>query len=149
MTYKIVQRTADGETVLATGDEVLPLVDKAQELSNEDRVELEVVHEETEAVIVVTSFLEPGHFVPWTRVETPKFVAPHFANWRPAYTRKRVGAVVYRSLTSKSWMVLDTRTSGAIVVGTTVEAREITNKMRSEGYMIPAPDAAADVAATA
>lgn len=136
--YKMIQKIADGEIVRETGDEVLPLIDKAQELSVEEGIELEVVHESTGAVIAVTSPLTPGHFVPWTRVETPKFVAPHFADWRPAYTRKRVGAVVYRSLTSKSWMVLDTRTGGREVVGTTKEAREITNRMRAEGYMIPA-----------
>ena len=136
--YKMVQKIADGEIVRETGDEVLPLVDKAQELSTEEGIELEVVHEETGAVIAVTSPLTPGHFVPWSRVETPKFVAPHLGAWRPAYTRKRVGAVVYRSLTSKSWLVLDTRTGGRIAVSTTKEAREITNKMRAEGYMIPA-----------
>jgi hypothetical protein len=136
--YKLIQKIADGEIVRETGEEVLPLVDKAQELSTEEGIELEVVHEATGAVIAVTSPLSPGHFVPWTRIETPKFVAPHMADWRPAYTRKRVGAVVYRSLTSKSWMVLDTRSGGREVVGTTREAREITNKMRSEGYVIPA-----------
>jgi hypothetical protein len=139
MTYKIVQKIADGELELATGDEVLPLVDQAQELSTKDNVELEVVHVATGAVIAVTSPLSPGHFVPWTRVETPKFVAPHMAEWRPAYTRKRVGAVVYRSLTSKSWMVFDTRTGGSTVVATTKEARAITNAMRAEGYVIPGP----------
>lgn len=136
--YKLIQKIADGELVRETGDEVLPLVDKAQELSTSEGIELEVVHEATGAVIAVTSPLSPGHFVPWTRVETPKFVAPHFTDWRPAYTRKRVGAVVYRSLTSKSWMVLDTRTGGRMVVGTTKEAREITNSMRTAGFMIPA-----------
>lgn len=135
--YKLIQKIADGEIVRETGDEVLPLVDKAQELSTEENIELEVVHEATGAVIAVTSPLTPGHFVPWTRVEAPRFAAPHLTDWRPAYTRKRVGAVVYRSLTSKSWLVLDTRTGGKIVVGTTKEAREITNKMRAEGYMIP------------
>lgn len=136
--FKIIKRTEDGEKVLGKGSNLEDLTTQAQTISSEDTVELEIIDNATGAVILVTSPLTPGSFVPWTRVETPKFVAPHFADWRPAYTRKRVGAVVYRSLTSKSWMVLDTRTGGAIVVGTTVEAREITNKMRSEGFSIPA-----------
>lgn len=136
--YKLIQKIADGELVRETGEEVLPLVDKAQELSTSENIELEVVHEATGAVIAVTSPLHVGSFTPWTRIETPKFVAPHLSEWRPAYTRKRVGAVVYRSLTAKAWMVLDTRTGGKIVVGTTKEAREITNRMRAEGYVIPA-----------
>ena len=135
--YKLIQKIADGELVRETGEEVLPLVDKAQELSTSENIELEVVHEATGAVIAVTSPLSPGHFVPWTRVEAPRFAAPHFAAWRPAYQRARVQAVVYRSLSSKSWMVYDAKTGGKIVVGTTKEAREITNKMRAEGYMIP------------
>ena len=143
--YKLIQKIADGELVRETGDEVLPLVDKAQELSTSEGIELEVVHEATGAVIAVTSPLSPGHFVPWTRIETPGFVAPHLSDWRPAYSRKRSGAVVYRSLTSKTWLVLDTKTGGRVIVATTKEAREITNKM-TKGYTIPAENAEVAIA---
>ena len=140
--FSIVQRSEDGDKVLAASDSVQAMLEEARRLSAEQGIELEVVHSATNAVIAVTSPLSPGNFTPWTRVESPTFVAPHFHDWRPAYVRRRVQAVVYRSLTSKAWMVFDARTGGKVVVANTREAREVTNSMRA-GFMIPAEEGVA------
>ena len=136
--FKIAAKGDDAEIVRGEFDDLQAAVEAAQIIAREEGIELEVVHTETETAAAVVSPTTEGNFAPWHRVETPKFATPHLLQWRPAYSRKRVGAVVYRSLTAKAWMVLDTRTGGRRVVATTAEAREITNAMSKEGYSIPA-----------
>lgn len=96
-------------------------------------VELEVVHAETGAVAFVASPVRGRLFHPWERVETPKHVAPHFEGWRPAYTRKRIEATVYRSYDEENelpWRVYDGRTKNFRDVATTKAACELTKAMR-------------------
>ena len=93
-------------------------------------------HEETDVVAFVTSprairNQETGeHFVPWTRVETPKFAAPNFEGWISAYTRKRIGATVYRKVEGKGWRVHDGRTGNFRDVENTKQACNLTSAMR-------------------
>jgi predicted PhzF superfamily epimerase YddE/YHI9 len=96
-------------------------------------VELEVVHTETNVVAFVATPVQGRLFHPWERVETPKFAAPHFEGWRPAYTRKRIEATVYRSYDEENelpWRVFDGRTKSFRDVATTKAACELTKAMR-------------------
>jgi hypothetical protein len=111
--------------------------DKAIEFANKvarrDAVELEVVDSETNAVVHVATPVEGRQFHPWERVETPKFQSPHFEGWRPAYTRSRIQATVYRSYDEEAelkWLVHDGRTGGKLEVATTKAARLLTTEMR-------------------
>jgi hypothetical protein len=118
----------------------------ADKVAIEQGIELEVVNTETGTVTYLTSPAliakrDAGvHFVPWSRLETPKFAAPVVEGFYPAYNRVRVGAVVYRAYDEAAelpWMVLDTRTGGRQLVPTTKAARMVTNAMRA-GLMLEA-----------
>ena len=103
---------------------------KAQELG----IELEVVHTETSAVAFVATPVVGRLFHPWERVETPKHHAPHFEGWRPAYTRKRIEATVYRSYdeeNEKPWRVYDGRTKNYLDVANTTESRHLLTEMKN------------------
>jgi hypothetical protein len=104
---------------------------KADQLA-QGGAEVLVKHLETDAVVYTVNpqALAPGYFTPWTRVETPKFVAPALAGWTPAYTRKRIQATVYRRLAGKGWLVHDGRTGGTQEVADTKEACALTKAMR-------------------
>jgi hypothetical protein len=130
--FQVIQRNAEGDVIRKEYGRVTDAIAFAEKASIEEVIELEVVDATDGTVIRVTTWVpETESFNPWTRVETPKFTAPHLPGWRPAYTRKRVGAVVYRSLEAAEWLVLDTRTGGREVVKTTALAREVTNQMRA------------------
>jgi hypothetical protein len=103
-------------------------------------IEVEVIHVETEAVAYLTSTRAilkrdvGAHFHPWTRLETPKFSAPHFEGWYPAYTRKRIEATVYRSHddeNEKPWRVHDGRTGRFLDVANTTESRKLLTAMKN------------------
>jgi hypothetical protein len=108
----------------------------ADKTASEGGAEVKVLHAETEAVAYVTSprairNKETGeHFVPWTRVETPKHVAPEFAGFVPAYTRKRIQATVYRGQEKGSWRVFDGRTGKHVDVANTTESRLLLTEMK-------------------
>lgn len=103
--------------------------------------EVKVTHQETEAVVYATSprallNRETGeHFVPWTRVETPKHVAPEFEGFIPAYTRRRIEATVYRGQEKGSWRVFDGRTGKFRDVANTTESRHLLTSMKN-GLML-------------
>lgn len=98
--------------------------------------EIVVTQQETDAVAYVTSVkaqqvAETGeYFTPWTRLENPKFAAPVFAGFVPAYTRKRITATVYRNVQEKGWRVHDGRTGNFQDVANTKAACELTSAMR-------------------
>lgn len=94
--------------------------------------EVVVKHVETDSVAytVNPAALRGGHFTPFTRVETPKFVAPALEGWTPAYTRKRIQATVYRALEGRAWLIHDGRTGGTVEAANTKEACAITKAMR-------------------
>lgn len=100
---------------------------KAVELS----VELEVVETESETVAHVATPVQGRQFHPFERVETPKFSALHIEGYRPAYTRKRIEAVVYRSLDNSHWLVRDGRTGGRAQCANTTETRHLLTEMRN------------------
>lgn len=104
----------------------------AEKIAKDEGIELELVHTPTDAVAYVATPREPGTiFDPWTRVETPKFAAPHLDGWRPAYTRKRIEATVYRNISRRGWLIHDGRTGGRVEVSTTKEACQVTSEMRA------------------
>lgn len=110
----------------------------ARKYASENTVELEVVHTETGAVAFVATYVEGRLFHPWERVETPRFAAPHFEGWRPAYTRKRIEATVYRSYDEDNelpWRVFDGRTKNYRDVANTTESRKLLTAMR-HGLML-------------
>lgn len=113
----------------------------ADKVAADQGIEVKVLHAETEAVAYVTSVRaianrEQGvHFVPWTRVETPKHVAPEFAGFVPAYTRKRIEATVYRGQEKGSWRVFDGRTGAYRDVANTTESRLLLTAMK-QGLML-------------
>jgi hypothetical protein len=116
--YKLTTGGADNREVLAEGLEDFTTAREAAETEATQRTcEVTVIHQETDAIAFVTSprailKQETGEFfVPWTRVETPKFAAPDFPGYISAYTRKRIGAAVYRKLDDKGWRVWDGRTN--------------------------------------
>lgn len=95
--------------------------------------ELQVVHTATGAVVHVATYVpaEQGHFKPWERVETPRIVAPNFPEFVPAYSRKRIGATVYRPLAKGGeWLVFDGRSGNSVLVTNTREACTLTKEMR-------------------
>jgi hypothetical protein len=104
-------------------------------------VEVKVTHQETEAVVYATSprallNRETGaHFVPWTRVENPKHVAPEFEGFIPAYTRRRIEATVYRGQEKGSWRVFDGRTGKYQDVANTTASRHLLTAMKN-GLML-------------
>jgi hypothetical protein len=84
------------------------------------------------AEVVTTS----GHSKPWTRTETPNFEAPAISGYTAAYTRARVGAVVYRKDGVKGDYLVVTVKAGKVTekvaVTNTVEAREVTNELAAK-----------------
>lgn len=106
-------------------------VNKANALALEHTAEFEVVDTESQTVAHVATYVQGRHFHPFERVETPKFSAPHIEGYRPAYNRKRIEAVVYRSLDERSWLVRDGRTGGTRVCGNTVESRQLLTAMKN------------------
>jgi hypothetical protein len=125
---------ADQTKTYARLNDATKFADKqAEELG----AEVKVLHTETEAVVYATSpraiiNREQGvHFVPWTRVETPKHVAPEIAGFIPAYTRKRIQATVYRGQERGQWIVFDGRTGNYQVVGNTTESRLLLTAMKN------------------
>ena len=113
---------------------------KADRLAQDLGGEFEVVHKETEAVAYLTSRRailkrdEGVHFVPWSRLETPKFTAPDIDGYYPAYTRKRIEAVVYRAYdkdADQPWLVWDGRTGGRRLCANTTESRHLLTAMKN------------------
>jgi hypothetical protein len=112
-------------------------------------IEVEVIHQETGVVTYVTSLRairkrdEGEWFVPWTRLETPKFSAPHFDTHYPAYTRKRIPAVVYRvhdleaakAAGLKPWLVWDGRTGNSVTVDNTTQSRHLLTEMKQGRHL--------------
>lgn len=112
----------------------------ADRFALENTVEVEIVHDETDTVAYVTSARaiakrdEGVNFVPWTRLETPKFSAPDIAGYYPAYTRKRIEAVVYRAYDQEAempWLVRDGRTGGTRLCANTTESRQLLTAMKN------------------
>lgn len=112
---------------------------QADRLSVELGGEFEITHDETKVVAYVTSARaiakrdQGQHFVPWTRLETPKFSAPEVSGFYPAYTRKRIEAVVYRAYDADAelpWLVRDGRTGGIRLCANTTESRKLLTAMR-------------------
>lgn len=103
-------------------------IEFANKQAKELAEELEVVDEDNRVAHVAT-YVDGRTFHPWERVETPKFAAPHFEGFRPAYTRKRIEAVVYRGVDERSWLVFDGRTGGQKIVATTKLACALTKQM--------------------
>ena len=135
MTYTIKQAGSD-ETI-TEGIEEFGFAREAAETEAVQRTaEILVVHAETGAVSYVTSVkaqqvAETGeYFTPWTRLENPKFTAPVFAGFVPAYTRKRITATVYRNVQEKGWRVHDGRTGNFRDVPNTKAACQLTSEMR-------------------
>jgi hypothetical protein len=113
---------------------------KADRLATELGGEFEVIHGPTSAVAYLTSQRailkrDAGvHFVPWSRLETPKFTAPEIAGFYPAYTRKRIEAVVYRAYDNEAeqpWLVRDGRTGGTRLCANTTESRKLLTAMKN------------------
>jgi len=117
-------------------------LEKATEFAQAKAIELgaevEVIHDETQAVAFLATYVQGRHFHPWERVETPKHHAPHFEGWYSAYTRKRIEATVYRSYDEEAelkWRVYDGRTKRYLDVATTKAACKLTKEMR-QGRML-------------
>jgi hypothetical protein len=113
---------------------------KADALAHAHQGEFEVVHSETGTVAYLSSARAIAKrdlgvwFVPWTRLETPKFSAPEIAGFYPAYTRKRIEAVVYRAYDDEAelpWMVRDGRTGGTRLCKNTTESRKLLTAMKN------------------
>jgi hypothetical protein len=103
---------------------------KAKELGTE----VEIVDAETNGVAHVATYVEGRHFHPWERVENIKFQHPHFEGFYPAYSRKRITTVVYRSYDDEAefpWRVWDGRTGGHLDVATTKAARLLCTEMKN------------------
>lgn len=114
----------------------------AEHEAQERSIEVIVKHDETGVVAYATSpkamqvAENPGdYFTPWTRIENPKFEAPVFEGFIPAYTRKRIQATVYRKVDDKGWRVHDGRNGNYADVGNTKEACALTSAMR-QGKML-------------
>lgn len=109
--------------------------DAADALALEHGVEVEVVTQ-TGRVAHVATPVRDRNFHAFERVETPKFEAPHVEGYRPAYTRARIGAVVYRAVApedkDKTWLVLTVDDGVQRFARTTKAARLITNALRAE-----------------
>ena len=104
---------------------------KANKVAETDHVELDVVlvSDETESIVYVATPVKGRRFNPFERVETPKHVAPYFEGFRPAYSRKRIQATVYRALDHSGWRVYDGRTGNFLDVKTSKEACTLTREM--------------------
>lgn len=102
----------------------------AQAITAEQAIELQVVHETGVVAFVTTPVPVGEYFKPWERIENPKFPAPAFAGWVPAYTRKRIQATAYRSVDKQGWLIHDGRTGGTRVVPNTTEGRFLFTAMR-------------------
>jgi hypothetical protein len=133
--YKLV--VASSQDVLAQDLEDFGTAREAAEQEATQRTaEITVIQQETGAVAFVTSpkaiaKQETGeYFTPWTRVETPKFIAPDFPGYVAAYTRKRISATVYRKVDDKGWRVHDGRTGNFRDVENTKKACALTSEMR-------------------
>ena len=121
-------------------DDLSEAIKVAEGIAKETGEEIKLVHVATEAVVFATSprairHDETGeHFQPWTRLETPKHVAPDFFGYVPAYTRKRIQATVYRKNDRErgglNWRVFDGRTGNFRDVHDTKEACQLTTDMR-------------------
>lgn len=119
---------------------------KADALALEFGGEFEVTDNESGTVAHLTSpaaiakLTEGRHFTPWTRLETPKFAAPEVPGFYPAYTRKRIEAVVYRSYDDEAelpWLVRDGRTGGVQLCANTTESRKLLTAMK-QGRLLEA-----------
>jgi len=108
--------------------------------------ELEVVDSDTNSVAYLTSQKaiakrdEGVWFTPFTRLETPKFTAPDISGFYPAYTRRRIEAVVYRAYDTdaeQGWLVWDGRegAKGTKLCSNTTESRKLLTAMR-HGLML-------------
>lgn len=115
---------------------------QADRLAQENGWEVEVTaaaEDGTHTVVYLTSPRaiakreEGAHFVPWTRLETPAFDAPEIEGFYPAYTRKRIQAVVYRAYDAEAeqpWLVRDGRTGGTRLCANTTESRHLLTAMK-------------------
>lgn len=112
---------------------------KADVLALAHAAEFAVTEGESKTVAYLTSPRaiakrdEGTHFVPWSRLETPKFSAPEIAGFYPAYTRKRIEAVVYRAYDADAelpWLVRDGRTGNTQLCANTTESRKLLTAMR-------------------
>lgn len=117
--------------------------DKALELS----VELQVVDAESKAVMYLTSPKAIAkrdlgtHFTPFTRLETPGFTAPEITGFYPAYTRKRIEAVVYRAYDTEAemgWLVYDGRegAKGTKLCENTTVSRKLLTAMKNGKMLV-------------
>lgn len=125
----------DPNTYAETEFEALADARAVAELITADQAaEVQVVFltaEDEEVVAYVTTPVPAGqYFAPWERIENPKHAAPCYAGWIPAYTRKRIQATCYRSLTHEGWRVHDGRTGNFRDVGNTTESRLLMKAMR-------------------
>jgi hypothetical protein len=109
----------------------------ANRLAVSRQIEVEVVNLDDLTVAHLATYVEGRIFHPYERIELPKFSAPSLEGFRPAYTRKRIQATVYRALDHSGWLIHDGRTDGMAVVRTTKQACAVTNGMRA-GDELPA-----------
>jgi len=113
----------------------------ANRLAASKQLEVQVVDSTSAQVVHIATYVEGRYFHPFERVETPAVPnAREFKGFIPAYQRKRCGAVVYRALDERSWLVLDTVTGGRRRVATTKAACALTKAMNPANgeYHIPA-----------
>lgn len=119
------------EGTVTSFDELGPARHEAENLTQELGIEIQVTHQETGAVAYVTTPVPQGqYFAPWQRIENPKFAAPYFAGFVPAYSRKRIEATVYRALDHSGWRIHDGRTNNFQDVANTKAACALTSSMR-------------------
>ena len=103
----------------------------AEAETTKSSVELQVIQNGTEAVAFVTTPVPVGQrFHPWQRIENPKFQAPAFAGYIPAYTRKRIQATAYRNTSEAGWRIHDGRTGNFVDVKNTKEGAHTFTEMR-------------------
>lgn len=113
---------------------------QANRLAAKRQVEIEVIRDEDDQVVHIATYVEGRYFYPFERVETPGVPnARHFDGFIPAYQRKRAGAVVYRRLDEKAWLVHDTVTGGRRLVRSTRAACLLTNQMNPNKQAIRIP----------
>ena len=145
MTYTITASGAQlDQRERVTYDRLHDATTKADRLAQEFGGEFEITHNETGVVAYLTSQRailkrdEGVHFVPWSRLETPRFAAPDIEGFYPAYTRKRIEAVVYRAYDNEAempWLVRDGRTGGTRLCANTTESRQLLTAMKN-GLML-------------
>lgn len=118
----------------------------AEKLANELFDGTTTVQVVTAAGNVLLSLAARGkRFAPWTRTETVD--APAIAGFTPAYTRNRVGAVVYRANDKSGWLVVTA--DSQVNAANTAEARAITNQLAADHRDAVAQDKAEAKAARA